>query len=112
MLIDSGSTVNLLDEVGYSRLGLKLTETPTNLNGYGLSSLPVLGKITTDLIANNRVVYVFIYVVKYCFKNACSWPPISPRVVADVWLISVLQYTYMASTMTPTVCVSVLTTCM
>ena len=71
MLIDSGSTVNLLDEVTFKRIGsdMKLTKTPTTLHGYCSSSLPVLGRITTDVIAGNHVVYAPVYVVKG--SNGC-----------------------------------------
>ena len=69
MLIDTGSSVNVLDKNTFERVlpGAKLESVKTELFGYGCDTqaLPAIGKVMVDIETQNRIMPVLFFVVRY-----------------------------------------------
>ena len=65
VLIDSGASVNIMDEATFHRLKKqpKLQKTKTKLYGYGKIPIPVMGKITAQIESTSKITCAPFYVV-------------------------------------------------
>lgn len=84
VLIDSGASVNIIDEAAYHNLQrtraqpLKLCSANVKIHAYGSQRpLTVLGKITTHIESKTRLTPAVMYVVKGTYGSLLSYPTAS-----------------------------------